>query len=291
MTEAPQRELVEIIIRVEAVDEDHALSVLLELSPAGFRHDTVLDTDGREIAEFGIYASPTEVATIVGYLARAGVPALDVDVVSVAADWTERWKQFHKPVMIGELWIGPPWDVDAAPLSAKKVVIEPGQGFGTGAHPTTRLVLGLLGEQPRSSVLDVGCGSGVLAVAASHLGFGPIAAIDNDPAAIDSTHDNLERNGVHGVDVRLVDARTDALPAADLVLANLTLEPLQLLAPRLSAPRVIVSGLLRSQVEAAAASFAEEGYVVRDRRDRDGWAALVLDHLDSERAMRHKDMF
>ncbi len=287
MTSATSAQLVEVVVRVDAEHEEHAVGVLLELSPAGFRHDAIAMPDGTHIAEFGIFGGASELSTIGTYLMRAGVPLLSIDSTPVAADWSERWKEFHKPVIIGELWIGPPWDIAEVPAGVKPVVIEPGQGFGTGAHPTTRLVLSLLGEQARSSVLDVGCGSGVLAVAAAVLGFGPIIAIDNDPAAIDSTHDNLARNDLRGIDVRLVDARAESLPAADLVLANLTLEPLQVIAPRVTAPRVIASGLLRSQVDAAVAAFEEAGYVLRDRRDRDGWAAIVLDHADPERVMRH----
>lgn len=287
MSNIAAAQLVEVVLRVESEHEELAVGVLLELSPSGFRHDSMTTPGGDAIAEFGIFASPTEMSTIGTYLMRAGVPLISIDSIPVAADWSERWKEFHKPVIIGELWVGPPWDSAQVPSGTKPVVIEPGQGFGTGAHPTTRLVLSLLGEQPRSSVLDVGCGSGVLAIAAAVLGFGPITAIDNDPAAIQSTHENLERNAVRGIEVRLTDARDESLPVADLVLANLTLEPLQVIAPRVNTPRIIASGLLRSQVDTAVAAFEEAGYVLRDRRDRDGWAAIVLDNVDPERVRRH----
>src|SRR5206468_8894660 len=88
-------------------------------------------------------------------------------IVEVEAGWEDRWREFHRPVRVGPLWIGPPWE--SAPADANAVVIDPGRAFGTGAHPTTRLCLELLLEAPRGRVLDVGCGSGVLAISAARL--------------------------------------------------------------------------------------------------------------------------
>lgn len=275
--------LVEVVIRVAVEHEEVAVAHLVEYAPAGFRHDEPRDG----IVEFAVYVAPSQVQAAEAYLARAGVPVLDTQVVLVPGDWSEQWKRFHNAVTIGELWIGPPWLVDAAPAALKHVIIEPGQGFGTGAHATTRLVLELLLDQPRASVLDIGCGSGVLSVAASMLGFSPIVAIDNDPAAIQSTNENIERNDVRGVRVVLTDATADSIPDADIVLANLTLEPLTALAPRLHVPRIIASGILRSQAPAAQSMFEAAGYVMRERRDRDGWVAMVLDNADPECVMRH----
>lgn len=282
--------IVEVVMRVAGADEEIAVAHLIEFSPAGFRCDP--REDGR--TELGVYVEAATAPTVLAFLARAGVEVDHVADVPVPDDYAERWKEFHKPVLVGGMWVGPPWLVDEAPADARRVVIEPAQGFGTGAHPTTRLVLSLLPAQPRASVLDVGCGSGVLSIAAAQLGFRPITAIDNDALAIESTRANLERNGVHPttVTVRRADALADALPRADIVLANLTLEPLQELAPRVKAPRVIASGLLRSQVGAATAAFEQSGYVVRERRDRDGWVALVLDSAVEESAtMYHRPVF
>ena len=172
------------------------------------------------------------------------------------------------------------------PEGLKPVVIEPAQGFGTGAHPTTRLVLSLLQDQPRSSVLDLGCGSGVLAVAAALLGFGPVTAIDNDPVAIEATQDNLKRNDVDGlIRAFVLDALQQDIPRADLVLANVLLEPLVRIAPKLTAPRLILSGLLTTQADECAVAYEKQGYVLRERRDRDGWAALVLDNANEHAAV------
>ena len=283
--------IVEVVLRVPAEREEDAIAHLAEFSPGGFRSDPI---PAAGVVEFGVFVDADVAATVEAYLVRAGVPVSSSHVVDVPEDWNEKWKEFHKAVLIGELWVGPPWLAHEIPASGyRPVVIEPGQGFGTGAHPTTHLMLALLQAQPRSGVLDVGCGSGVLAVAAALLGFGPIEAIDNDPVAIEATVDNLKRNNVEAlVKVRLVDAERDALPRADLVLANLTLEPLRGVATKVNAARVIVSGLLRSQVDTAEAVFSEYGYVLRERRDREGWVALVLDSVDTENAaMRNKLVF
>ncbi|MCW2923659.1 MAG: ribosomal protein methyltransferase [Thermoleophilia bacterium] len=266
--------LVEVVVHVapeHAVDAELAIGAF---SPGGFGQEELEDGGAR----FTVYLPTGDEARLESWLAGEGVPLFGAaDVRVVPADWSERWKAFHQPVVVGGLWVGPPWQVDEAPAGMRRVVIEPAQGFGTGAHPTTRLVLGLLAEQPRASVLDVGCGSGVLSAAASMLGFGPITAIDNDPVAVESTRDNLVRNGVRGVDVRVLDALQQDLPKADVVLANVILEPLLRMAPRMTAPRLVLSGLLRSQVEECSAAYEAVGYVVRERRDRDGWSAIVLD--------------
>lgn len=266
--------VVEVRVEFDADSAELASFAIGEFSPGGFVEEELPDGG----TTFSVYLPVGDEARLGSWLSQSGVtPRRDPVVALVPADWAERWKEFHQPVTIGGLWVGPPWQVADAPTGLKRIVIEPAQGFGTGAHPTTRLVLSLLQEQPRSSVLDLGCGSGVLSVAAWALGFGPITAIDNDPVAVESTVENLERNGVTGVKAFVLDALQQDLPRADLVLANVILEPLLRLAPRMNAPRLILSGLLRSQADECAAAYEAVGYVVRERRDRDGWVALVLD--------------
>ena len=192
---------------------------------------------------------------------RAAFP--DARIVEVEEGWEERWREFHQPVQVGPLWIGAPWE--SAPTDALAVVIDPGRAFGTGAHPTTRLCLELLLDSRRGSVLDVGCGSGVLAISAARLGFGPVWALDVDDIAVDAARANAAANGVP-IDVRLFDAFALGLPAADLALANLTLDAVEALAPLLDAERLITSGYLTRETPTLA------GWVSVDRRELDGWA-------------------
>jgi len=194
-----------------------------------------------------------------------------VDVSHVADDWPERWRRFHRPVTIGPLWIGPPWE--EAPKDALAVVIDPGRAFGTGAHPTTRLCAEFLLELPLGSVLDVGCGSGVLSIAAARLGHGPVIALDNDPAALEVTAANAETNGVE-LDLRLADALADELPAADAALANGSYAAAIELAPRLESRRFVASGYF------AIALPELTGFRHRERRVREGWAADLFERTE-----------
>jgi ribosomal protein L11 methyltransferase len=287
VSEAQEPAVIAISLVVDAQYATHMEAALWELSPGGAQ-EAEEQPDGH--AAYVVYAEEAARNRLLAGITERDIPlAAPATVTSVASDWSERWKAFHTAVVIGDLWVGPPWQSGDVPRHLKPVVIEPAQGFGTGAHPTTRLVLSLLQEQPVASLLDVGCGSGVLAIAAARLGFAPIIAVDNDPLAVESTLDNLARNQVSGVDVRLVDAVADPLPAADIMLANVLLEPLVQLAPRATAPRVVLSGLLRSQGDPCAEAWQQAGYVVRERRDRDGWCALVLDDArDTARSMQHR---
>ena len=131
---------------------------------------------------------------------------------------------------VGPLWVGPPWESpDAGALS---VVIDPGRAFGTGAHATTRLCLELLLERQAGSLLDLGCGSGVLAVAAAQLGFASGRRVDADPQAVEAAGENARRNGVE-IAVRRADVFADELPRADLAFLNIACEAAQLIGRRL----------------------------------------------------------
>ena len=191
-----------------------------------------------------------------------------VDVTEVAGDWEKRWRQFHRPVTIGPLWIGPPWE--EPPADAVAVVIDPGRAFGTGAHPTTRLCVELLLGLPTGSVLDIGTGSGVLAIAAARLGHRPVVGLDNDPAALDAAVGNAEANGVE-VDVRLADVLVDELPSADIALANASFSGVTRLATRLDARAFVTSGYFAT-TQPELSRFRH-----RDRRVRDGWAADLFE--------------
>jgi ribosomal protein L11 methyltransferase len=182
----------------------------------------------------------------------------------VPADWAERWRSFHRPARAGPFWIGPSWE--GAPGDAIAIVIDPGLAFGTGAHPTTRLCLELLADLPVGSLLDAGCGSGVLSVGAAKLGFAPVHAVDDDPFAIETTRANARANHVD-VDAVALDVTRGDLPETDVAVANIALEIVEALAHRLAAGELATSGYL----EADAPQLAGWSHV--ERRTLDGWAA------------------
>ena len=126
----------------------------------------------------------------------------------VAEGWEDAWRAFHRGIPVGRLWVGPPWE--RPPADLVPVVIEPGRAFGTGAHPTTQLCLELLQELEPASLLDIGCGSGVLSIAAAKLGFAPVTAVDVDPVAIEVTQANAAVNGVEIALVAMVPASSRA---------------------------------------------------------------------------------
>ena len=202
------------------------------------------------------------------YTDDAGERALrerfDITSESFAEGWEEAWREFHHGIVVGRFWIGPPWE--EATDDVTPVVIDPGRAFGTGAHATTRLTLELLQKTEPGSLLDVGCGSGVLSIAAAHLGFRPIVAIDIDDDAVDITLANARVNGVE-LDAHRSDALTDDLPAADVVVANVALDVVERLLPRLDARLAITSGYLERDDPRAT------GWRRVERRDREGWAA------------------
>ncbi len=202
------------------------------------------------------------------YTDDAGERALrerfDVTSESFAEGWEEAWREFHHGVVVGRFWIGPPWEEATDEVDA--VVIDPGRAFGTGAHATTRLTLELLQKLEPGSLLDVGCGSGVLSIAAAKLGFRPIVAIDVDQDAVDIALANARVNGVE-LDAYRSDALADDLPAADIVVANVALDVVERLLPRLDARLAITSGYLERDDPRVT------GWRRIDRGDREGWAA------------------
>jgi ribosomal protein L11 methyltransferase len=148
-------------------------------------------------------------------------------------------------------------------------VIDPGRAFGTGAHPTTQLCVELVSELTPASLVDIGCGSGVISIAAALLGFRPVTALDVDPAAVDATERNAVVNGAT-LDVRELDATTDSIPTAGVVAANVSLPVVETLLERLDAPIVVTSGYLETDEPRLGR------YVRHERRTLGGWAADVL---------------
>jgi ribosomal protein L11 methyltransferase len=219
---------------------------------------------------------------------RPAFPDLEISAIDVPdEDWAARSQASLTAIQVGDIVVAPPWDIDANPRpsssggSRRTVIIQPSMGFGTGHHATTRLCLAALqrANVGGRSVIDVGTGSGVLAIAASLLGAFPVLALDDDPDAIQSARENLELNPDARVDLRLGDLRSTVPGIADIVVANLTgtllvqaaAELGRLVAPR---GRLIVSGLLDHEEPAVVASF--DDLSVLDRRQEDEWVCLVM---------------
>jgi ribosomal protein L11 methyltransferase len=272
--------VIRLAVRVERARADEALVELLAFSPAGVEE---IDVDAATI-EYVIYGAAGELPSLPALEASVGDCLVTVRTSEIADDWPERWREFHQPIDVAQrLHVRPPWHPPSATQGLIDIVIEPGQAFGTGAHPTSRLCLELLAGlerdgTARGSLLDVGCGSGILAIAAAKLGFSPVVALDNDPACVEAATANATANLV-SIDIRAWDLRRDRLPAATTVVANLLLSPLLLLSARLERPpeRLIASGLLVGQAEQLAHELESHHRLRRAASLRDGdWLAMLF---------------
>jgi ribosomal protein L11 methyltransferase len=268
--------VIRLAVRVRRSDAEVALVELLNLAPAGVEE---VDEDGGDWVEYALYGAPGELPDLPDLEASVGGALVEVSTTEVPDDWAERWKHFHGPVEVaGRVWVRPPWRERSENEALLDVVIDPGQAFGTGAHPTTKLCLELMCElEPEGAFLDLGCGSGVLGIAAAKLGWSPVRAVDHDPASVEAAADNARVNGVE-MDVARVDLRRDEVPAAPTVAANLVRPMLLDLAPRVpeEVTTLVASGLLPDEVDEVAHAFAAHGLHERALRSADGWAALIL---------------
>jgi ribosomal protein L11 methyltransferase len=239
-------------VRVPLDRAEEARALMLDLAPEGFE-----ERERGDELELAAYTDAHGGSRI----ARAFGAAREDEV---ADDWADRWRTFHRPVRVGPFWIGPSWE--GAPTDAVAIVVDPGLAFGTGAHATSRLCLELLAELRPSSLLDAGCGSGVLAVAAAKLGFAPVHALDDDPFAVETAAANATANAVR-IEPRRADVLADELPTTDAVVANIALPAVEVLASRVRATTLITSGYLETDAPRA------DGWTHIERRVLDGWAA------------------
>jgi ribosomal protein L11 methyltransferase len=297
--------VIRLAVRVGAANAELVLAELLELAPGGVEEVEL----GGGLVEYAVYGSPGELPDMPDLRAAAGRGLVEVSSSEVADDWGERWKRFHRPVMIDSpapgrvpaVCVRPPWETPPASPEdrddAVEIVIDPGQAFGTGGHATTRLcvelLLGLAASEPgRGPLLDVGTGSGVLAIAGAKLGYSPVIGFDNDRESVRAAAENARVNHV-SIDVRSLDLRADPLPLIGegrggvspdwerqpVVVANL-LRPLLLdLAKAIpSAPsHLLAGGLLVGDVAEIVDVYAERhGLRERERRERGEWAAVWL---------------
>jgi ribosomal protein L11 methyltransferase len=288
--------VIRLAVRVHRAHAEIVLAELLELAPTGIEE---CQCDG-EVIEYAVYGAPGELPSLPDLQAAAGDALVAISTSETADDWQERWRQFHRPLLLQAplprdgavavpgLYVRPPWEIPMeSEATLQEIVIDPGQAFGTGAHATTRLCLEMLLDIAasgftRSPLIDVGAGSGVLAIAAARLGFGPVLALDHELESVAAARANALVNDVDVV-VERFDLRTEQLPPAMLaggvVLANL-LRPLLLeLARSLPAApeQLVASGLLLEQADEVADAFAMHLGMRERRRLQSGeWAALLL---------------
>jgi ribosomal protein L11 methyltransferase len=274
--------VIRLAIRVAREQAELVLAELAELAPAGLEER---DIDG-DTVEYAIYGAPGELPPLPDLRAAAGGALVDVSTTELADDWEERWRTWHPAVVVEAggrtLRVRPPWEAEQA--GTIDVAIEPAQAFGTGAHETTRLSLALLMEaartvpDPELALADWGCGSGVLAIAAAKLGFGPVTACDVEAASVAATRDAARDNGV-AVEVARCDLRREPGPWAPTVTANLVRPLLLEVAARMERPpeRLVISGLLRPEADEVAAAFAAHGLQETRRKEGTEWSALLLE--------------
>jgi ribosomal protein L11 methyltransferase len=229
---------------------------------------------GRAIAHFEERGDADEAARELSAEAPFEVPQ---------QDWSVAWRAHHRTLRAGpRSWVRPPWE---APRDGVEVVIDPGMAFGTGSHATTSLCLErtdeLLAERPGASLLDVGTGSGVIALLAKKLGAGRVVGTENDPVALQAAREGEALNGVRGIEWLLVDP--DDVPGTfDLVIANILLNTLVELAGPIAgkvAPRgrLVLSGLLTAQADEAERAYVALGLRPVARKERDGWVRVELE--------------
>ncbi len=223
------------------------------------------------------------------WLRALGDDRLTADPVDVDdEDWARRSQADLQPVRVGQVIVSPPWCAEQARRSAGSddllAVVLPSTGFGTGHHASTRLCLALLqeiGVRDRR-VLDIGTGSGVLAIAAAGLGAASVIAIDNDPDAIEAARENVGLNGYAGrVALQVADLEGLRIGPADIVVANLTGELLRREAPnvvRCAAAQadLVLSGVLAEERDGVVAAFEAAGTRLRAARTEDEWVGLLL---------------
>lgn len=202
------------------------------------------------------------------------------------ADWTDAWKAHYVPQRVGRVVIVPSWLDEPLGDGEVAITLDPGMAFGTGLHPTTRGCLQLLQEvvPMPPDVLDVGCGSGILALAALRLGAVRAVGVDTDSAAVTATRENADRNGL-GDRVTAVPGTLPASPEVrhSIVLANLVGAVLIELAPRLAAHLapggvLLASGIIEPRAAAVIDAMGAAGLIVTDRRDDGEWVSLRLEH-------------
>ena len=271
--------MIRLAVRCDAEQAELVLAEMVQLAPGGVEEES-----GPGWVEYAIYGAEGELPDLGGVEAALGEGKVEVRSESVPDDWADRWRDFHEPSVIagGRVVIRPSWH-EGSPGEAIDVVIDPGQAFGTGAHPTTRMcveLLLMLADERRATgpLADLGTGSAVLAIVAAKLGFAPVTGVDLEVAALEAAAANAEANAVE-VGFERLNLREEPPPAAPAIAANLTAPLLREVAARVPADThtLVCSGLLEREAGAVESAFAGAGFELRTRLDSGDWSALRLE--------------
>jgi ribosomal protein L11 methyltransferase len=283
--------VIRLAVRCRPEQAELVLAELVQIAPGGVEEES-----GPGWIEYAIYGTEGELPDLGAVEAAAGEGMVQVRSEQIPDDWADRWRDFHEPTVIGDrVVIRPSWEASPLadpvgpgreaeePRGVVDVVIDPGQAFGTGAHPTTRmcveLLIGLADEgQADGPLVDLGTGSAVLAIVAAKLGFEPVQGVDLEVAALEAAAANAAANEVE-IGFRRVNLREEPPPTAPTVVANLTAPLLRDVAANLPAgcERLVCSGLLAREASEVEAAFEAAGLVRRERRDSGDWSALRME--------------
>ncbi len=229
--------MIRLAVRCSPDQADLVLAELTVLAPNGVEEER-----GPGFVEYAIYGGEGELPELGEIDAVVGEGRVEVTSTEVPDDWADRWRDFHKPVLVGgRLWLRPSWEPPRP--DTIDLIVDPGRAFGTGAHPTTRLCLELLLEVAQESapsgggnlgpLTDLGTGSGVLAICAAKLGYSPVSAYDHEPSALEATDLNAKANEVHLSHLQRLNLRESLPPLAPTVVANMTAPILKAVAAQL----------------------------------------------------------
>jgi len=288
--------VIRLAVRCPPEQADLVLAELTVLAPNGVEEER-----GPGYVEYAIYGGEGELPELGEIDAAVGEGRVEVSSTEIPDDWADRWRDFHKPLLVGDrLWLRPSWEEPQE--GTVDVVVDPGQAFGTGAHPTTRLCLELLLEleaagEASGPLTDLGTGSGVLAIAAAKLGWSPVSAYDHEHPALEAAAANAKANGVD-LTLERINLRERLPELAPTAVANMTAPILLAVAAQVgggrgkgrrsnsgeapatlppSAPDTLVcSGLLPSELDEVSEAFAAVGLGEIERRRDGDWAGLLL---------------
>jgi len=287
--------LIRLAVRCAPAQADRVLAELTVLAPNGVEEER-----GPGYVEYAIYGGEGELPELGDLDAAVAGERIEVSSTEIPDDWADRWRDFHKPLLVADrLWLRPSWESPRE--RTVDIVVDPGQAFGTGAHPTTRLCLEFLCEleaagEAGGELVDFGTGSGVLAIAAAKLGWEPIRAYDHESGAIEAAATNAGANAVE-LHLERMNLREGLPQLAPTVVANMTSPILKAVATQLvrdgegtrrSLPEsategplpvpqtLVLSGLLPAELDEVAGAFDPAGLSEAERRQEGDWAALLL---------------